>query len=525
MNNKEIIIARTDDLQNGEMKTIELSDQKAVLLIRIEDQYYVTDAYCPHYGAPLEHGIISDKKIMCPWHHAVFNVKTGHVSEPPSIENLKYYRLDIRDGNIILFDESLHDEENQNVSVTANQNMNDQTFIIIGAGAAGNSAAREIRSLGYTGRLKVITADSQPPYDRTILSKDYLKGEMDPQWLPLNQDDFFERNKIELIKNRYVTNINTFNKEVELDKKTKLKYDKLLVATGSVPKKLSVPGTDLENIFTLRTVDDAEKILKASNHINRIVVVGSSFIGLETADSLNNGNRQIHVIAPESTPFVSTLGEDVGKLIQNKMEEKGITFHLPNNILEFRGNDTLNEVILDNDKSIQAEMAIVGIGVTPVSDFLPPHYKVTDGSLLTDRYLQVEKDIYAAGDITTFPYWKTNELIRIEHWRVAQQHGIIAAKNMMGAKEKVEIIPFFWINLAGMNLRYVGYAKNWDETIIEGDLSNNDFTVYYSNNSQITAVLGSNRDEQIAVVEELMRTGRMPTTEEIKSSRHHSSGR
>jgi len=173
-------------------------------------------------------------------------------------------------------------------------------------------------------------------------------------------------------------------------------------------------------------------------------------------------------------------------------------------------------LVRDNGATLRAGMAVIGIGVNPVSDFMPPFNKVTDGSLLTDMYLQVENDIFAAGDVATFPYWKSGELIRIEHWRVAEQLGIIAAQNMLGKKKKVEIIPFFWSNIAGMNLRYVGYTRDWDDTIVQGDISKEDFIVYYIKDKVAKAALGVNRDEQMAIIAELFRHDNMPSVGELK---------
>jgi NADPH-dependent 2,4-dienoyl-CoA reductase/sulfur reductase-like enzyme/nitrite reductase/ring-hydroxylating ferredoxin subunit len=519
MTHKEIIIAKTNELDNGEMKTIEISEGESVLLIRIDDQFYATDAYCPHYDASLELGVLSDNKLICSWHHAVFDITTGDVSQPPALEGLRTYQLEIRGDDIILFPENKIEQKDKKQSVSHNNKADDRTFIIIGSGAAGNSAARKLRELGYNGHLKIISADSHKPYDRTTLSKDFLKGDMNPQCLSLHDDDFFEQNRIEFINNHRVNHVDAFYREIKLDNDTKMKYDKLLVASGGEPKKLEVSGNDLENIFTLRSLDDANKILKCAENNEKIAIIGASFIGLETADHLRKDNREIHVIAHESVPFAAQLGEEIGQFIQSKMEEKGINFHLNHSVSEFRGNGKLEDVVLDNGQTVSAGLAIIGIGVQPVADFLPPFDKVTDGSLLTDRYLQVENDIYAAGDVATFPYWKTNELIRIEHWRVAQQLGAIAASNMISVNKIVDIIPFFWVNLAGMYMRYVGYADKYEETIIDGDVSSEDFVIYYSKDNQVSAALGVNRDEQIALIEELLRLGKMPAASELKNKK------
>jgi NADPH-dependent 2,4-dienoyl-CoA reductase/sulfur reductase-like enzyme/nitrite reductase/ring-hydroxylating ferredoxin subunit len=518
MTEKKIVIAQTSDLKNGEMKMVHQDDGSEILLIRIDDQFYATNPYCPHYGAPLETGLISNRKIICPWHHATFDVQNGQLCEPPALEGLVNYQLEIRESDIILVSEEKSEHKATYESAKKKQKKDERTFLIIGGGAAGNSAARKLRDLGFKGKIKLISADSHAPYDRTNLSKDFLKGDMDPQWLPLNQEDFYEQNAIEFIKNRKVILLDAQNKEVELDNKTKLKYDKAVVTTGSRPKKLEIAGNDLKNIFTLRSLTDAEGILKRAKDSQKIAIIGASFIGLESAENLKHQDRDIHIIAPESIPFSKLLGEEIGTLIQDKFEANGIKFHLNSTVSEFRGNGKVEEIVLDSGETIGADMVILGIGVQPITDFMPSHDRVVDGSLLTNKYLQVENDIFAAGDVATFPYWKTGDLIRIEHWRVAEQHGMIAASNMLDKRREVEIIPFFWTNLGGLNMRYIGYSNKWDETIIDGDFSAESFIIYYANNNQINAALGVNRDKQIVLIEELLRLGKMPTAGDLKNN-------
>ena len=517
MKKNEIIIARKNELQNGQMKKVRIHEDKEVLLIRLDDQFYAGDTICPHYGAPLERGALSGKKLMCPWHHAVFEIPTGLVCDPPALNGLAGYKLQVRGEDIILFLEEGEIQEKEDESKGKKRGKDDRSFVIIGGGAAGNAAARQLRTLGYNGRIQIISADSQPPYDRPNLSKDYLRGDMDPDWLPLNEKDFFKEKQIELMLEKQVMEVDPVGKQIVLDNRTKLRYDRLLIASGGLPRRLNVPGIDLDNIFTLRTLNDAENILKQAEKAERITVIGASFIGMETAENLNNGKREIHIIALEEMPFGHLFGNDVGMMLKEKKENSGIHFHLGRSVSEFRGNGKIEEIGLDNQEYIKTDLAILGIGVEPRTSFLPQFKKATDRSLITDEYLQVEKDVFAAGDMTTFPYWKSGDLIRIEHWRVAEQHGFIAANNMLGLNKKVEIIPFFWTNLAGMEFRYVGYPGKWDYSIIQGDLFEENFIIYYIFNNRVNAALGVGQDEQMTVIELLLSAGKMPSAEILKS--------
>ncbi len=506
--NKEKIIARTDELEDGQMKTIQIDDEPDILLIRTGGRYYATDAYCPHYGAPMETGILTGGKIMCPWHHASFEVASGRLKDPPALTGLKTYQLEIRGNDIIL--------QAENDQPQPEKQGSGKTFVIIGGGAAGNAAAQELRRQGFTGVIKMISADDHAPYDRTNLSKDFLQGDMDPDWLPLNPEAFYEKNGIELILGRKVTGIDTDKYRVRFSNDETMKYDRLLVASGGKPRKPKIPGIGLPNIFTLRSRDDAEKILSAAEGAREVVIIGASFIGMEAAENLTGEKRNIHVVAPEKTPFSHTLGEQVGTLIMDQKKKDGVNFHLGQKVKAFKGSGTVEEVVLENGDTITTDMVVLGMGIEPAGDFLPHFEKVKDGSLLTNKFMEVENDIFAAGDIATFPYWKTEQLIRVEHWRVAEQQGVAAARNMLGMRKPLEIIPFFWVNLAGLHMRYVGYAAGWDDTIIHGDLQEQNFIVYYINSGRVQAALGSGKDEEMALIEELLKNDRMPDAVKLR---------
>jgi NADPH-dependent 2,4-dienoyl-CoA reductase/sulfur reductase-like enzyme/nitrite reductase/ring-hydroxylating ferredoxin subunit len=518
MKKRPTVIAKTDELKNNEMKRISFGEEYDILLIRVNDQFYATEAYCPHYHAPLDTGIISDKKIMCPWHHAQFRITDGDLIQPPALEGLKCYDLEIRDNDIFIIPEDTAKDSGSENAIDKKDYGSDPTYVIIGGGAAGNSAARQLRKLGFNGRIQMISADSQPPYDRPNLSKDFLKEDFNPEWLPLNSSDFYQENKIEFIPEKRVVGVDNSKKQIELHDKTMYKFDKLLIATGATPRVPDIPGIDLDNIFTLRSADDADSIKNAAGKSKSIAVVGAGFVGMETAENLNNDQREIHIIAPESLPFSKQFGTDFGRLILDKKSNDGIKFHLEETITEFRGNSGIEEVVLENGKSIPADMVVIGAGVDPEPDFMPQYVKAKDGSLLADKYLEVEKNVYAAGDVTTFPYKKSKNLIRVEHWRVAEQLGILAAQNMYGTKTEVDIIPFFWMNLAGLHARYVGFAEKWDHTIIHGDLNKEEFIIYYVSRNRIEAALGVNQDLEMAVIEELLRLDKMPDADTLKNN-------
>ena len=227
-------------------------------------------------------------------------------------------------------------------------------------------------------------------------------------------------------------------KNVSFANGEKLKYDKLLIATGGEPNRLNVTGAELKNVFYLRSFDDADKIIGAVENGHKAVVVGASFIAMETAHSLTERGIKVTVIAPDEVPFERIFGKEIGNLFRKEHEKKGTSFKLKSKIKEFRGDNEFRSVVLESGEEIEADFAVIGVGVKPATNFLTGIELLKDGSLKTDSYLMVKEDVYAPGDIASFPDPLTGDHIRIEHWRLAQQLGRIAGANMAGKKVKYE---------------------------------------------------------------------------------------
>ena len=289
-----------------------------------------------------------------------------------------------------------------------------------------------------------------------------------------------------------------------------LRYDSLLVATGGTPRRLNVPGSDLKNIFVLRSFSDTDAIIEAAEQASRVVVIGASFIGIETAASLAERKLSVTVVAPGEVPFEKTLGAEVGKLFRQVHEAHGVQFKLGASAARFEGDGTVKRVVLDSGESVEADLVVVGVGVRPATDFLDGVELQRDGGVVVDEHLRAADSVYAAGDIAYFPSLLTNERQRIEHWRTAQQQGRAAAHNMAGREVVYDGVPFFWTRQFDAGLLYVGHAASWDEIIFQGDVSAQDFLAFYVKDDRVLAVAGMNRDRDMAALEELMRLGCMP---------------
>ncbi|MDY7020881.1 MAG: FAD-dependent oxidoreductase [Cyanobacteriota bacterium] len=518
MNTTDITVAQIDDLQIGQMKQISVNDSQLLLTRLGEEEFYVTTAHCTHSGAPLEKGVLVGDRVVCPWHHACFNVTTGDQEEPPGLDALPSFSVRIEGKNIIVKLPGTIPQQRTPNMVKYDSNADNRVFAIIGTGPAGTFAAETLRREGFQGKIVLITREERLPYDRTKLSKKYLQGQVEEEALPQRSCEFYQEHNIELRCGKAVTKVDANSKTITFEDNSNLSYDNLLVATGGRAKRLDVPGIDLENIFTLHQPNDVEQILEAAESSKNVVILGSSFIGMEAAASLKQQGLSVTVISPDSVPFEKILGEEVGKMFQNLHEKQGVSFHFGTKATQFEGNGKVETAILENGEKISADLVIVGVGVEPVTDFLSGvNINDKDNSVIVDEYLQAAENIYAAGDIARFPYAPIGELTRIEHWRLAAQHGRIAAYNMMGNKVRFVGIPFFWSGQFDLKLRYAGHAKEWDEILFDGDVNSQEFLAFYIKDNQVLAVAGCGRDCDIAAITELMRLQQMPSLDQIRN--------
>lgn len=510
MNQPEAVVANVNDLKDGEMRQVSVGETD-VLLVRLAGKYYAVGAYCTHYQAPLAEGVLSEDCVVCPWHNAYFNLTTGEQQEPPGFDSLESYQVRIEGDRVIVSIPENTSGRKQPQMAQYNPKVDLRTFVILGAGAAGSHAAQTLRVAGYQGRIVMVTQEDRLPYDRTVLSKDYFNGQVSQEQLPLRSLQFYHNHQIEVLLNKTAVAVDAIAKTIKFTD-GELKYDSLLVASGGKPRQLDVPGIELQNIFTLRNFADTEKILAAAKRSKKAVVIGSSFIGMETASGLKQQGLEVTVVSPESLPFKKILGEEIGRVFQQVHEENDVTFRMERKVVRFEGKDTVEAAILDNGDRVLADIVVVGIGVEPATEFLQGvELHPQDRSVPVDEYLCAGQSLYAAGDIAYFPDWRTGESTRIEHWRLAAQQGRIAAHNMVGKAVKYRGVPVFWTMQFQFPLRYVGHAEDWDEIIVNGDLQKRQFIAFYIKGNKVLAAASSQRDTETAAICELMRLNQIPS--------------
>ncbi|GAA4378995.1 FAD-dependent oxidoreductase [Hymenobacter koreensis] len=533
---QEIDLAPADALQDEELKTFSVAGTE-VLLIRRAGRYHAFASRCPHYGAPLEKGHLVGDKLVCPWHHACFRVPSGELCEPPALDHLPSYPVRVDNGRVCVrlpavLPKVLDSPDKTPTAQTGGVEPlpagepapDNRTFVIVGAGPAGQMAAQTLRTAGFTGRVVLIGAQNQLPYDRTKLTKAYLAGKADDTSLPLRQHGFYERYQVEMRRSTRVVGLDVSQRQLQLDGGNgSLTYDALLLCPGSTPRALpvSLPGHDLPGVFLLRSRSDAHRLRNAAQGARHVVVIGSSFIGMEAAASLaDTPERQVTVVGKEKEPLQKVLGAEIGAMFRRLHEEKGVRFLGGTQPKELQANEQgrVGAVVLENGETLPADLVVLGIGVQPATGFLGGALPLeNDGGLRVSQELQVAEGIWAAGDVARFALVPDGPAVRIEHWRVAQQQGRTAALNMLGQQTTFRSVPFFWTQQYGKSLRYVGHAERWNELITHGNVAQQDFLTLYVHENRIQAAAGMNRDTDLICIEALMEHDQMPPPEVVRA--------
>ena len=523
----EVMIGKDSDFVNGELYEVPVGDDKHVLVSRHEGKLYAVGSKCSHYGYPLAKGVKCENEVVCPLHDATFDIKTGKPIRGPGLDAIPTYPVRIsRSGEVFVSVPSGMFPSKLSPKLCKRDPKNGTTYVVVGGGAAGLTAVETLREEGFTGRVILVSAEPHLPYDRPVLSKKLpLRGKIDG--LYLRDAAHFAAADIELRLGEKVDSIDTSTKTVKLSGSQEgIKYDKVLVATGGSPRDLFIPGSDAKNVFRLRTLDDALAINEfAAEKGQRVVVIGGSFIGMELASTLIQKGVDVTVVARTSVPYERVLGKKVGAFFANLLSEREIKYMGNAAAKLIRVNRDTNEVVaveLDDGDVIPADAVIIGAGVVPNCPVDSKIQLLADGSIPCTPFLnaKADSDVFAAGDVCSFPYVKTGEELRVEHWDVAMQQGRTAARNMMGRKIPFNEIPYFWTMVFGKSLRYVGNVGSegttFDNVIIEGDLAKGEFVAYYTKKDRIAAVATVGRDPVAVAVGQLMRMGLMPSVAEIQ---------
>ncbi len=476
-------------LADGDMLAGHVGDE-AVLLVRRGSDFFAIGAECTHYHAPLADGLVVGDTVRCPWHHACFSLRTGEALGAPAFSPVACWATELRGDRVHVLGKVEQPQPVIRVQPAATDTA-PKKIVIVGGGAAGFAAAEMLRRQRYAGSIVMLSDDDAPPVDRPNLSKDYLAGTAPEDWLPLREEAFYADQAIALRLNARVTSLDTQARTLTLADGSTLPYDRLLLATGAEPVRLTIPGSELPHVHTLRTLADCRAIIARAADAHRVVVMGASFIGLEVAAALRTRGLEVHVVAPDKRPMERVLGPQMGDFVRSLHEEHGVVFHLEDTATAIDAR----QVTLKSGATIEADLVVAGIGVRPRLALAEAAGLTIDRGVVVDTFLQTSAPgVYAAGDIARWPDPHSGQPVRVEHWVVAQRQGQAAALNMLGAQKPFTDVPFFWSQHYDVPINYVGHAERWDEIAVDGDIAGRDCVLRYIHQGRVLAVASIYRD-------------------------------
>jgi NADPH-dependent 2,4-dienoyl-CoA reductase/sulfur reductase-like enzyme/nitrite reductase/ring-hydroxylating ferredoxin subunit len=487
-------IGRLSEFRDGTItKITSLGD--GIIIVRDGTSVHAFAAHCPHAGAPLEEGAVCNHRLICPWHKATFCLRDGTVVEPPALDRLARHAIEI-DGEDVLVSPSPIDTTHDVGRIDGRQ------VLILGSGAGGTAAAVALRDAGFSGTITLIGEEALEPYDRTVLSKFVLNDMPASEVPPLRPPEYWTSQRIERLEAKIV-GLDAAGKKVRLSDGTELSYDTAVLATGATANVPNIPGVRLSGVYPLRNRQDAAYIVASARPGAEAVIVGSSFIGLEAASALRERGLNVTVVAPEPIPFERQFGAEIGSMFRYLHEANGVRFRLQAKIEGFTGRETVDGVLLEGGERLAADLVVLGVGVTPATSFVEGVQKAHDGGIVVDGTLLAADGLYVVGDCASFPF--NGDQIRIEHWRVAQQHGRIAAENIAGIPSRYDTVPFFWTYHFGKRFEYIGHPRGWDRIHLDGNLSTQNFIVLQIQEEHVVGIIACQRERATAILIERMR--------------------
>ncbi|KAI2624832.1 hypothetical protein GGR54DRAFT_637733 [Hypoxylon sp. NC1633] len=519
-------------LQLGDKQEVEVEGVEggSVLLLNAGGKIQAVGPKCTHYGAPLVKGVLTKSgRLTCPWHGACFNGQTGDIENAPALDALPVFKVVEKDGAVYIEGEEATikaGKRKPNFKCGVSGGALTDKVVVVGGGSGAIGAIEGLREKGFAGPITMITDEGYLPIDRTKLSKALITDHTKIQW---RDEEWFKSGSVDVVHGE-VVDVDLVSKAVITKSKERYVYSKLILATGGSPRNLPVQGFKvLENIFLLRTVHDAKKIVGAiGDKGKKIVVVGSSFIGMEVANATAAEN-DVTVVGQENVPLERVMGKEVGAGLQKGLEGKGVKFHMSAGVdkAEPSGSNPskVGSVHLKDGTKLEADLVILGVGVAPSTGYLKENKVIRleeDGSLKTDENFLVVglKDVYAIGDMASYPYHGPGgqgKYTRIEHWNVAQNQGRVVAHHIVNPSLKSAFFtPIFWSALTGQ-LRYCGNSMHgWDELVLQGDPGEGKFVAYYCKGETVVAMASMGVDPAMAKSAELTKMGAMPSKTELK---------
>ena len=375
------------------------------------------------------------------------------------------------------------------------------TLVIVGASLAGGKAAEAARAAGFDGRVVLIGDETAPPYERPPLSKAILRGEVDLDAARVHPAAFYDDQQIELVNDHAIA-LDVPTRLVELTGGDAIRFDTAVLATGAAPRSLAVPGADLDGVHHLRTIDDAVRLRDAIRTSSRVAVIGAGWIGSEVAASARQMGADVVLVDPAPAPLHRVLGADIGDVFARLHADHGVTLRMGTGVRALLGTKHLESIVLDDGRVEVADVAIIGVGVTPRTELADRTAGLrVDHGIVVDQHLETNvPGIYAAGDVANAWHPHYQRHLRVEHWANAQHQGTTAGTNATGGRAIYSRLPYFFSDQYDLGMEYVGFGHHDDHVVVRGDLDGREFIAFWHREGVLTAAMNVNVWD---VVEEL----------------------
>jgi 3-phenylpropionate/trans-cinnamate dioxygenase ferredoxin reductase subunit len=372
------------------------------------------------------------------------------------------------------------------------------TIAIVGASLAGSSAAATLREEGFDGRVVLIGAEPQPPYDRPPLSKNYLRGMTPFEKTLLRPPDFYRERNIEMRLGTTVVKVDPEKRTLALQDGDRLEFDQLLIATGGRNRRFPIPGLDLPGVYDLRTVADADRIREAMARGGRAVVVGMGFIGAEVAAAMRQSGLEVVAVEPFKTPLYRALGEEIGRVVEGLHRDHGVELILDDAVTAFEGAGKVERVVTRNGRRIECSMAVFGLGLEPATEIVGgTAVRIDNGIVVDDQCRTNVPGIFAAGDVANHYHPVCGRQMRVEHWQNGVKQGAAAARSMLGRGQAYDEIHWFWSDQFDANIQYAGFHAAWDRMVVRGSLAERKFLAFYLSKGRLESVVAINQGRDV----------------------------
>jgi 3-phenylpropionate/trans-cinnamate dioxygenase ferredoxin reductase component len=383
---------------------------------------------------------------------------------------------------------------------------NDRTFLIVGASLAGAKAAETLRAEGFDERVILVGAEDERPYERPPLSKDYLRGEIDRERVYVHPEGFYAEHDIELRLGRTAVSLDTAARELALDDGERLRYDRLLLTIGAEPRRLSIPGGELDDVLYLRSVADCDALRERLDRGGRVVVIGAGWIGAEVAASARQRGLEVTVIDPLTVPLERVLGTEVGAVYRDLHLDHGVRMLHETAVEAFDGGTRVERVRTTDGRELDCDFVVVGVGVQPRTVLAAQAGLAVDNGILVDEHLQTgTPGVFVAGDAANAHHPFYGERIRVEHWANALHQGPVAARAMLGEPDVYDRLPYFFSDQYDVGMEYAGFARTWDRVVFRGDPATREFIAFWLVEDRVVAGMNANVWDVTDTIQRLIR--------------------